>query len=169
MKITEQQYSDAIKAAMEITAAGPSAFPRYQAATSAILAALGIEVEHRAAVDETLWVPRTWIDVREGDIVRPPGQGFERHAAIVAEIGPVTSWHAAPNASQYRPNESPLEWSARRVTLIPLTGGGEKEQPFTPEHGMKPDAGVEIKVTREELNAIEALGGWNERIGVYEK
>lgn len=120
---------------------------------------MGIDID-----DEMTWVARTWVDVRQGDIIRPLGQTDETHAAIVAEIGPVNHWHAAPNANEYRPNESPLEWSARRVTLEPLGGGSA----FTPEHGMKPDAGVEIKVTHAELAAIEALGGWENRVGVMD-
>lgn len=127
---------------------------------------MGVEIE---ADDEMIWVERTWIDVLEGDIVRPPSSWpgamkDETHAAIVAEVGPVNHWHASPNANEYRPNESPLEWSAIRVTLKPLDG----RPTFSPEHGMKPDAGVEIKVTRAELAAIEACGGWANRIGVLE-
>lgn len=160
MKITRQQYDDAIRAAMEVTAAGNAAYPRYQSATSAILSVLGIHVESEHAEDEYVWVERTWVDVRQGDVIRPAGQTDEAHAARVVTIGPVNRWHAAPGASQYRPNESPMEWSARAVTLQPI----EKGVTFSPEHGMRPDAAVDIKVTRSELAAIEALGGWRNRI-----
>jgi len=166
VKISEEKYVDAIRAAMRSVAAGEAALPRYRNVVSAVLAELGIEVERAPAPDEFIWVARTWVDVREGDIVRPvqppSRRDDEQHAAIVTEIGPVNHWHAAPNASQYRPNESPLEWSARRVTMESLDGG----RTLTPEHGMKPDAGVDIKVTRAELAAIEACGGWSERVGV---
>lgn len=189
MKITRQQYDDAIRAAMEVTAAGNAAYPRYQSATSAILHSLGIEVEvsdeclcskdvreycHSSKChggshlidDEFVWVERTWADVREGDVIRPAGQTDETHAARVVTIGPVNRWHAAPGASQYRPNESPMEWSARAVTLAPIlvNAGRASSVTHTPQHGMRPDAAVDIKVTRGELAAIEALGGWRNRI-----
>lgn len=169
MKITRQQYDDAIRAAMEVTAAGNAAYPRYQSATSAILHSLGIEVESSdecACSDEFVWVERTWVDVRQGDVIRPAGQTDETHAARVVTIGPVNRWHAAPGASQYRPNESPMEWSARAVTLAPIlvNAGRASSVTHTPQHGMRPDAAVDIKVTRGELAAIEALGGWHNRI-----
>lgn len=166
MKITRQQYDDAIRAAMEVTAAGNAAYPRYQSATSAILSVLGIHVESEHAEDEYVWVERTWVDVRQGDVIRPAGQTDEAHAARVVTIGPVNRWHAAPGASQYRPNESPMEWSARAVTLAPIlvNAGRASSVTHTPQHGMRPDAAVDIKVTRGELAAIEALGGWHNRI-----
>lgn len=191
MKITREQYENAIRAAMEITAAGNAAYPRYQSATSAILHSLGIEVDDSCtcsttvreycasnnchggadvtgdatAVGEYVWIERTWADVRQHDVIRPAGQATDEHAAEVIEIGPANRWHAAPGASQYWPNESPLEWSARRVTMLPLRRQGDAgAQPFTPEHGMRPDAAVEIRVTRGELAAIEALGGWENRV-----
>lgn len=217
MRITKDQYENAIKAAMTSTGAGHGAYPRYQAATSAILNSLGIEVvlmledvddtchcspdvaqychssvcrgganlpipdDVKMAMDEgdalapcrpigcdngmhlagckfaDLWVLRTWADVRLHDIVRPPGR--DEHRAYVDAIGPVTGWHAAPNANQYRPNESPAEWSARRVTLTNVT-----RDAFTPDHGVKPDAAVEILTTQAEVDAIEACGGWPNRL-----
>jgi hypothetical protein len=114
----------------------------------------------QAADDVPQWVPRTWADVRQGDIIRPPNAGAYR--AVVTALGPVNHWHAAPGADQYRPNESPLEWSAIPVTLQP-----EQGPPYTPEHGMRPDAGVEILMTPAELRAIELLGGWSERVASF--
>lgn len=105
-----------------------------------------------------IWVPATWRDVRQADTVRMPGQ--EGTQALVYNLGPVNHWHAAPNASQYRPNESPLEWASIPVTLSPLAGGPA----FTPEHGMNPDAPVEIEFTEREWAAIEALGGLRHRV-----
>lgn len=131
---------------------------------------LGIEIEEPAHFRpvEYVWIERTWVDVREGDVIRPAGQATDEHAAEVVKIGPVNHWHAAPGASQYRPNESPLEWSARAVTLLPLKapGGDADASTFTPPHGMRPDAPVDIRVTRGELAAIEACGGWKNRIGI---
>jgi hypothetical protein len=112
--------------------------------------------------DVPQWVPRTWADVRQGDVIRPPGAGAYR--AVVTALGPVNHWHAHPSANQYRPDESPLEWSAIPVTLQP-----EQGPPYTPEHGMRPDAGVEILMTPAELRAVELLGGWGHRIEVCEK
>lgn len=109
---------------------------------------------------EILWVERTWVDVRDGDTVRPPGQSAA--AAVVLSASPVLAWHAAPGASQYRPNESPADWSAIRVVLESIDGRTRIEPP----HGVKPDAAVEIEVTRAELRAIELLGGWGCRLGV---
>lgn len=162
MKITREQFNKASNAAFDYANSGGEALLTDGAIIEA-LAALGIHVEPTDP-DIMVWVLRTWVDVREGDIIRPPGQTDETHAAIVEKIGPVNHWHAAPNASQYRPNESPMEWSAMRVTLADLNA----DRSFTPEYGMRPDAGVEIKVTREELAAIEACGGWSNRVRVLE-
>ena len=178
MKITETQYNDALLAMIDGFSAsdGVNAAQRLMDALSSTLAVLGIEIERATdPVEHWTWVERTWADVRQGDIIRPPGQTDETHTAIVAQIGPVNRWHASPNANQYWPNESPMEWSARRVTLTPLqselaiAAGHEARKPdFTPEHGMRPDAAVEIKVTNEELAAIEACGGWSARVAVLE-
>ena len=206
MKITREQFENAVMAGMDAASAGQGARPRYEHSISAALAALGIEVAEKClncellitgasatrvdgsegfipcntcneyVADVFVWVERTWMDVRQGDIVRPvqspSRRDDEQHAAIVEAIGPVNHWHASPNASEYRPNESPLEWSAIRVTLKPLAKPGDENgtmgASFTPEHGMRPDAGVEIKVTRAELAAIEALGGWENRMGVMD-
>lgn len=172
MKITREQFEQAVLAAVERSNTGGEALIT-DAAIEAAFAALGIEVEQAPAIDdEMIWVARTWIDVRQGDIIRPPGQHDEQYAAIVEAVGPVNHWHASPNANEFRPNESPLEWSAIRVTLRSLARPGDESgalgAAFTPEHGMKPDAGVEIKVTRAELAAIETLGGWENRVGVMD-
>ncbi len=124
--------------------------------------------------DAPTWVERTWRDVRQGDVIRPAGPEdvVSRHEALVVMLGPVNHWHATPDANEYRPHESPLEWSSVPVTLSPIRGagqGGEDVQPFTPPNGMNPDAPVQICVTRGELAAIEMLGGWGQRVTVYEK
>lgn len=119
----------------------------------------------QGGLDVPQWVPGTWVDVRQGDLIRAPGHpGSE---ATVVSIGGVNRWHAAPNANQYRPNESPAEWSAIPVTLAALNDPTGRT--FSPEHGMRPDAGVEISLTPAELSAIELLGGWQNRIAVHEK
>jgi hypothetical protein len=118
--------------------------------------------ECRGGDDVPQWVARTWADVRQGDIIRPPNAAAYR--AVVTALGPVNHWHAAPDANAYVPNESPLEWSAIPVTLQP-----EQGPPYTPEHGMRPGAGVEILMTPTELRAVELLGGWSERVVVREK
>jgi hypothetical protein len=148
-----------VRAAIE---ADRSDSPAIHADLSDAVAALLAEQRQQQAV---LWVERTWMDVRVGDIIRPPGQSA--HEATVIACGPVNHWHAAPNASQYRPNESPAEWSSIRVVLNRARADGTQE-PFEPQYGMKPDAAVEIQVTRQELAAIEACGGWANRIGVLD-
>lgn len=168
MKITREQFEGAVLAAVERSNTGGEALIT-DASIEAALMTLGIEVEQEPAIDdEMIWVVRTWLDVREGDIVRPPG-AFD-YAAVASNIGPVNHWHAAPNASQYAPNESPAEWSSINVTLQPLAKPGDENGtlgiPYIPARGMRPDAGVEIRVTRAELAAIEACGGWHNRVGV---
>lgn len=137
------------------------------AALLAGLKAIGITVEDERArfvSVEQIWVERTWRDVREGDVIRPAGPGdiVSRHEAEVVTLGATQHWHAAPDANEYRPNESPMEWASIPVTLEPLAGGAA----FSPPNGMNPDAPVQIRVTRGELAAIQACGGWGQRISV---
>lgn len=136
------------------------------AALLAGLEAVGITVESderaRFVPVEQIWVERRWRDVREGDVIRPPGQAG--HEAEVVTLGATQHWHAAPDANQYSPNQSPMEWASIPVTLEPLAGGAA----FTPANGMNPDAPVQIRVTRDELAAIEACGGWGQRVGVID-
>lgn len=107
-----------------------------------------------------VWIERAWRDVREGDVIRPPG--LAGHEAEAVTIGATQHWHVAPDANQYRPNESPMEWASIPVTLRKL-GTGEG---YAPPNGMNPNAAVEIRVTRGELAAIEACGGWQSRVKV---
>lgn len=185
VKITRTALEAAIAAAMDAVSAGDGARSRYEVAVSAGLAAIGITVEDVS--DECLcsrdvreychsskchgganfridhvWIERMWRDVREGDVIRPPGQ--TGHEAEAVTIGAMQHWHAAPDANEYRPNESPMEWASIPVTLRKLdTGEG-----YAPPNGMNPDAAVEIRVTRGELAAIEACGGWGQRVGVID-
>lgn len=158
-RISAQEFVGALDAACEAVLAGSGARARYDKAVAAALKHLGIEV---GAVEPFIWAVATWRDVRLGDVVRPPGvEGAE--AAVVA-LGPVNNWHASPSASEYRPNESPMEWSNVNVTLRALASGAE----MTPPNGMLAGAAVEIRTTAGELAAIEALGGWANRVAVHE-
>lgn len=158
MRITKGQFESAVDDAVMAVGINEVARPRYADAIESALASLGIEVFDV----ECVWVERTWSDVRQGDVVRPPG--VEQHEATVTAIGPVCAWHVNPDSHPRWP--TPMEWQARAVTMIPL-GKGE-ESAFTPPNGVDPGASVEIGVTRGELAAIEMLGGWKERVAINE-
>lgn len=161
--------------------AGNGARPRYENAIHSALGTLGIEIvdlctcspteQMYCAADDCkggselyVWVERTWWDVRLHDVVRPPGQ--DERAATVVRLpnGLVNHWHADHTSNPRWP--TPMEHSSIPVTLQPL-GQGE-ESAFTPPQGASPDLPVEIRVTRGELAAIEALGGWKERVAINE-
>jgi hypothetical protein len=123
-----------------------------------------------------MWVLRTWADVRRGDVVRMPGQ--EATAAEVMELATL-GWHvndippanATPEQAaafardvQYRPNEHAGEWTARPVTLRPLAADDPAIRHRIPN--VNPGAPVEIRCTQAELDAIELLGGWSQRVAV---
>lgn len=129
------------------------------------------------------WVPRTWVDVRVGDVVRMPGQ--EATAAEVMELVTL-GWHVndIPPAQlpyesdhdyaervkafnkdvQYRPNEHAGQWTARPVTLRPLVAADPATRHRIPN--VNPGAPVEIRCTQVEIDAIELLGGWSQRVAV---
>jgi len=121
-----------------------------------------------------IWVLRTWADVRRGDVVRMPGQ--EATAAEVMELTTL-SWHVndippegmTPEEAerfardvQYRPNEHAGEWTARSVTLRPLSADDPAARHRIPN--VNPAAPVEIRLTQAEVDAIELLGGWAQRV-----
>lgn len=130
-----------------------------------------------------IWVLRTWADVRRGDVVRMPGQ--DATAAEVMELVTL-GWHVndrppAQNQGepdhvyaervkafnkdvQYRPNEHAGEWTARPVTLRPLAADDPAARHRIPN--VNPGAPVEIRGTQVELDAIELLGGWSQRMAV---
>ena len=128
-----------------------------------------------------IWALRTWVDVRRGDVVRMPGQ--EPTAAEVMELATL-GWHVndRPPAQkegepdhdyaervkafnkdvQYRPNHHAGEWTARPVTLRPLAAGDPAARHRIPN--VNPGAPVEIRCTRVDLDVIELLGGWSQRV-----
>lgn len=195
-EITIEQYRAAVDAACAAVLSGEAGRQRYEKAVAAALTSLGLVVTYegiafspekrdvplicvcpldervyctaegcrggRALDDVVVWAAATWRDVRLGDVVRPPG--VEGAEAVVVALGPVNNWHASPSASEYRPNESPMEWSNVNVTLKALASGAE----MTPPNGMLAGAAVEIRTTAGELAAIEALGGWTNRVSVSE-
>lgn len=129
--------------------------PEERALERAVLSLLAERQQRERFVPvERVWVARTWADVREGDVVRPPG--VESATSLAVKVGPVNHWHAAPGTRAV-----PLEWASIPVTLRDLAGNGQE---FAPANGMNPAAAVEISVTNEELAAIEACGGWAARI-----
>lgn len=179
IQVTREQYDAAMEAVIDAVTGGES-LPRqdwieYRSAVLAFAEALGIEVvpapPARQDQDVNTWVERTWIDVRQGDTVRMPGM---QSSAVVTRCGPVNHWHVndVPPAGmsdeqrerfardvQFHPENHRAEWSSIPVTLE--VGSG---QTYTPDHGMRPDAPVEILTTAGELAAIEALGGWHNRL-----
>lgn len=175
IQVTQEQFNAAIAAAMDAVSVAPGGEVPYRCAVLAFAEALGIEPMPAPLAEqeqcEHLWVTRTWIDVRQGDAVRMPGT---EASALVTRCGPVNHWHVndVPPAGmsdeqrerfvrdvQFHPENHRAEWSSIPVTLEVAPG-----QTYTPDHGMRPDAPVEILTTRGELAAIELLGGWANRL-----
>lgn len=92
-----------------------------------------------------VWVERTWRDVRQGDIIRPVG--MPAHAARVEAIERHTR-------------------TVRRVTLFPGCDETTAVRDSFTRDVSNPDGAIEIHLTRGEIAAIEALGGWSARMGV---
>lgn len=179
IQVTQEQFDAAMNAVVDAVTGGES-LPRqewigYRDAVLAFAEALGIEPMPAPASapehDVDVWVARTWIDVRQGDAVRMPGT---EASALVTRCGPVNHWHVndVPPVGmsdeqrerfardvQFHPENHRAEWSSIPVTLE--VGSG---QTYTPDHGMRPDAPVEILMTAGELAAIELLGGWASRL-----
>ncbi len=124
--------------------------------------------------DPFTWVTRTWADVREGDVIRPPG--VEGADARVAAIGPIVAWGVddlqpldayQQRDIQYNPSKYAGTYAVRRATFVRVDEHARTvDPPITRE--MKPDADVDIRVTLAELKAIEALGGWAERVAIID-
>lgn len=119
------------------------------------------------SVERPQWFERTWMDVRAGDTVRPPG--VEGADAMVTAIGPVVPWGVndiqpldayQQRDIQYNPGRYAGTYAVRKATLQPHPIGDT--QPITRD--MKPDAPVEIEMTASEVRAIELLGGWQNRL-----
>jgi hypothetical protein len=167
MRITQRQFNDASDAAFSAAEASPDEVVLSDVALLAFASSLGIEIIELRDVtsdDALVWTERTIADVREDDVIRPVGAP-ESQAARVMSIGPACAWHVNHGAgadAQYRPNEHRSEWSARRITLQPLAD--PDAAPLAPEHGMRIDFPVLIRTSVAELRAIEALGGWGNRI-----
>jgi ketosteroid isomerase-like protein len=98
---------------------------------------------------EWVWVKRPWRDVRQGDVIRPVG--MPAHAARVESIARHTR-------------------AVRRVTMQPWDTSAYADPENQPAQFTRdvnnPDGEIEIHLTRGELAAVEALGGWSARIGV---
>jgi hypothetical protein len=106
------------------------------------------------AEDPPIWVERTLVDVRDGDMIRMPGQpGTERK---VEKASPVLPWRVHPTKdrdAEFHPERHRAEWSEIKVGFVGVVG----------VLSLKPDMPVEIQMTASELSAIEALGGWVNR------
>lgn len=121
----------------------------------------------RDVVEQPEWFERTWVDVRAGDTVRPPGVPLA--VALVLLIGPVVAWGVddiqpldayQQRDIQYNPGRYAGSYATRRVTMQPHPIG---DSPAS-TRDMKPDAPVEIELTPSEVRAIELLGGWRNRL-----
>ncbi len=120
------------------------------------------------ATSTVTWVTRTWADVRQGDTVRMPGTEqtttvFDRYwppvsaSGVSAGLRPrfAGSWHMVAGEKHWddrvvRPGEC-------CVVIVSADA--------TPRF-MNPAAPVEIMMTDEELEAIQLLGSWDERVKV---
>jgi len=89
--------------------------------------------------------------------VRLPGTDSEAH---VESCYHSADWHVHPAADPYHPERMPATWREVRVNLI--DGTAKRIGPLS----MAPDDAIEIRVTQSEINAIELLGGWSERVGI---
>lgn len=188
MKVTREQFNTALAVAMDSGLFHESGDgERFRAAIARFASSLGIEVTGESALmaaalnEPHIWILRTWVDVRRGDVVRMPGQ--KSTAAEVMELTTL-NWHvndrppeqkegesdeayakrveAFNRDVQYRPNEHAGEWTARPVTLRPLAAGDPAIRHRIPN--VNPAAPVEIRLTRAEVDAIELLGGWAQRV-----
>jgi hypothetical protein len=184
--ITALEFDKALVAMLDAVSAGRGAEQRYR---RALLAALSeIDIEIGGITDDTClcsvdvrqychstechggdnvprWELRTWVDVRTGDFVRPPG--VEEAAAEILSIGPVLEWHvndAQPlddfqrRDMQYNPGRYAGVYSVRHVTMRPELTDARMTR------DMRPEAPVEIHSTAAELRAIELFGGWAARL-----
>ncbi len=101
------------------------------------------------AGDATVWVERTWRDVRQGDIVRPVGR--PENASKVNDIA--------------RHTRTTRRFAMDKMIMLESGPWETAASPFTVDVS-NPDGAIEIFTTRAELAAIEACGGWSERMGV---
>jgi hypothetical protein len=107
--------------------------------------------------DVPAWHERTWVDVRTGDTVRLPGTeniAYVRHAVH-------QGWHVDPRSSEYRPVA--MEWTAVHVEL---TAGQQHDATVLGVLDMDPAKPILIQLTQSEVDAIELLGGWLDRVGM---
>lgn len=111
--------------------------------------------------DVPQWFERTWLDVRTGDMVRLLGTentAYVRHAVH----DPVhRGWHVDPRSSEYRPVA--MEWAAVHVEL---TAGQQHDAAVLGVLDMNPGKPILIQLTQSEVDAIELLGGWSQRVGM---
>lgn len=185
--ITMLEFEKALAAMLDAVSAGRGAEKRYR---RALLAAFNeIDLMHEAqpnmlcrcsptekmycasnecigGIDVPQWVERTWVDVRQGDIVRPPG--IEGADAKVTAIGPVVAWGVndiqpldayQQRDIQYNPGRYAGTYAVRKATLLPVS-----DDVHSMTRDMKPDAPVEIEMTASEVRDIELLGGWHNRV-----
>jgi hypothetical protein len=107
--------------------------------------------------DVPQWHERTWVDVRTGDTVKLPGTentAYVRHAVH-------QGWHVDPRSSEYRPVA--MEWSCVHVEL---TAGQEHDAATLGVLDMDPAKPILIQLSRSEVDAIELLDGWQQRVGM---
>jgi hypothetical protein len=107
------------------------------------------------------WVERPWVDVRAGDTVRPPGQE-EHRTTIASAVHLPRHVHPATETSRY---PAPAEWKQIIVRMQPLADFGPIAETKRLEVN-NPSASVEILLSPSELAAIEALGGFANRLGL---
>jgi hypothetical protein len=108
--------------------------------------------------DEMIWVERVWRDVRNGDLVRPPGTTL----AFMVHSAATNVWHVDPASPVYSPTA--LEHSKTRVVFVDEAVGDDFG--LSSPREMNPGASVEIWFSRREAETLDALGplGWPNRI-----
>lgn len=112
------------------------------------------------SLDELKWFERTWVDVRTGDTVKLPGTeniAYVRHAVH-------QEWHVDPRSSEYRPVA--MEWSCVHVELTKVEEGNVFNGATLGVLDMDPGKPILIQLTQSEVDAIELLGGWSQRVGM---
>lgn len=100
---------------------------------------------------EMLWVPRTMIDVRQGDRIRLKGTEAIVSSALCLH------WHAVikTKADSAYWDTLPCPWTGVRMRLL----GRERLYEF-PE-----DMSVDIHLTQHEVSMLESMG-WQSRVAV---
>lgn len=116
----------------------------------------------REQPEQPQWIARTAEDVREGDLVRLPAAP-DLHARVV--FAQPLDWHVRPGGHGHRARFDDVPLEHRRVSLRLEYAGVKRDAEGRPALMELPaTTSVEIQLIPSELQAIELLGGWENRI-----